>query len=323
MDVDTASLVTTWRIVAGPESAGQFVSLRRATVGAWTADTGGRMRHGDVAVVYGTDPLQSYVAIARVCGDPVQNDKVHHLRKRREWWVYLQIQPLALPLRRDRVEAHPWTRPKGSGLKTPVGPRAHRVDPLAAEGLTDLIADLDQHSAERLAAWRAGRGRYPTAVLDPEELRYATWAGRQTRPQRELILRDKILTRLTKGSRYRPLTWEELGRAATKRPTPATECPIVDAFGRTGAIDIALVDNAARKPTVLIIEVKLHARLAPNPVPQVLRYQAALAAQMPNHTIRPAIVAGSFADPVLTQAERHGIITRRVGESSGRLSTGI
>lgn len=82
-------MITAWRILAGPESVLFYTHDRRSSVDMWTADIAGRMRHGDVALMYGTGRMQSYVAIARACCDPVENDRAQRLRRHRRPWVYL------------------------------------------------------------------------------------------------------------------------------------------------------------------------------------------------------------------------------------------
>jgi hypothetical protein len=144
-----------WRLVAGPESMVQYTESTRPGVGMWTADTGGNMKRGDIVLMYGTRRLQSYVAIARVCSAVRSNDKAKRLKKDREFWMYLQSQPLAEPIPRQIVEAETFAQHDGSGMQTPRGPRANRISPESFDGFCGLLRAHDEKAVKRLEAWAA------------------------------------------------------------------------------------------------------------------------------------------------------------------------
>jgi hypothetical protein len=312
---------TVWRLVAGPESMVQYTESSRPSVGMWTADRGGKMERGDIVLMYGTRRLQSYVAIARVCSRPQPNNRVKRLKKDQEFWVYLQSQPLAEPLQRQAVEGQPFAQLTGSGLQTPRGSRANRIGRESLDGFRGLLQRHDETAAKRLDTWVAGRGRYP-GDLDEEELRWAEWDRPTTRSPEELILSRKIAERLVKTGDFRYVTPDDI--ALTRRfKTSASyslEHPVRDLDG-AGSIDILLVDLRRRSPTMLIIEVKVRASMRPgrNPIPQVIRYRAALQGALGDRWAIDALaVAEHFHDDVAEEASRASIPIR-VCVPSGRL----
>ena len=117
----------------------QYVRDKRPTVGGWTVDRSGRAQRGDLILLYGTGQLQSCVAIARVCSESV-----------REWWGYLQIQPLAQPVPRATSEALPVAPATWIGLQQPRGSRANLVAAVAAEAALQLLTQNDPRAAARL-----------------------------------------------------------------------------------------------------------------------------------------------------------------------------
>jgi hypothetical protein len=310
--------VTCWRILAGPESTLQYTQNARRELAIWTADRSGKMRRGDVVLLYGTKRLQEYVAVARACCDPVQNDRAQRLRKNREWWTYLQVQPLHTPLPRERIQSEDFAQIDGSGLNTPSGSRSNRVSDAAFDGFQSVLAGHDRRAADQLSKWRSGGGRYPRS-LDIEELRWAEWEAPAARKQEELLLSQRIAARLVKTRGVRYLTPGDRPETSVG-PVRSLEHPIQDAAG-AGRVDVVLVDDRLETPTLLAIEVKLRASLAPgrNPIPQAIRYRAALElAYGAGWTVRPLIVAEHFHVAVLEDAEAKGL-EHRICKRSGKL----
>src|SRR4051812_48570099 len=101
---------THWRFLAGPDSTMQFEVDKRRTYGAWTADQGGHASKGDLVALYATGRIQAYVAIGRICCDPVQNDKVRRRIADRDWWTFVQWQPLVQSVPRAIVESQPFAQ---------------------------------------------------------------------------------------------------------------------------------------------------------------------------------------------------------------------
>lgn len=322
MTLNVATEPNAWRVVAGPESVMQFVGTRRPAIFMWTADRSGRMHLGDVVLIYGTKRLQSYAAVARACSVPRENDRARRRDKNPDWWIYLQVQPFGEPIPRALVEAQAFAAPEGSGVKTPAGSGCNRVSPKAIRGFLDLLRDHDPKAARRMETWLVGKGTYPKG-LDMDELRYADWDPPERQSPEELKLSRRIAAQLVRSKRFHYLTNDD---AAYRRPTtdPAglsLEHPIADDGGR-GSADIVLVDRQASPPTLLVVEVKLRATLAPNrnPVPQVRRYRAALERAYSGWRVNAVVVAESFQDEVLSQAEAQRVPHYVCSPTTGRLS---
>jgi hypothetical protein len=312
---------TFWRLVAGPESMVQYTESSRPSVGMWTADTGGKMKRGDVVVMYGTKRLQSYVAIARVCSAVRSNDKAKRLKKDREFWMYLQSQPLEGSIPRQAVEDAAFAQQDGSGMQTPRGPRANRISPESFDGFCGLVRAYDEKAVKRLESWAAGRGRYP-GDLDEEELRWAQWDRPTTRSPEELILSRKIAERIVKTGDFRYVTPDDIALSRRFRTSASysLEHPVRDLDG-AGSIDILLVDLRRRSPTMLIIEVKIRASMRPgrNPIPQLIRYRAALQSTIGDAwSVNLLAVAEHFHDDVVGEADRASIPVSLCGPS-GRI----
>ncbi len=128
----------------------------------------------DLVVLYATGRLQRYMAIARVCHRPTQNDKVRRRRADREWWTYLQVQPLERTVPRAEVEAQRIARVERSGVGTPTGSRSNRIAPAIADELLDFLVSGDGRASATLKSWRRGTGAW-ARHLDAAELRWAEW----------------------------------------------------------------------------------------------------------------------------------------------------
>jgi hypothetical protein len=324
------AIPTCWRFMAGPESVMYYERDKRPSVTAWTADRGGHTRRGDLVLLYGTKRLQRYAAIARVCCDPVQNAKARRLKRDRDYWTYLQVHPLAESVPRAAVEAQPFSQVEGSGLKAPRGGQANRIDPSAAEAVLEFLTRNDPAAHTRLESWLpGGKGRWPRR-LDMDELAWADWAPPETRTQEELLLTRKIADRLVRTPAYRYLrTSDGVGRTVTARDDVGSrlslEHRITDAAG-LGKIDLLLVDEKASGPTLLLIEVKLRASLAPgrNPLPQIVRYRQALEEREEHRwAVKVCAVAEHFDPMVLDEARVHRIECRTSSPVRGNLSRPI
>jgi len=306
-----------------------FVRDKRLLVDAWTVDRAGRAQRGDLVLLYGTGQLQSCVAIARICSESVQNYKAkgRWRKSNREWWSYLQIQPLAEPMPRAIIEALPVAQRPGSGLQQPRGSRANRVAPEAGEAALDILTQDDATAASRLNAWRAGTARWPRH-LDLDDLRDADWHAPETRSPEEILLCQRIAKRLVKTSGYRYLTRDdEVGNASaawnprTEPGRMSLEHRITDDAG-PGRIDILLVDTQADTPTLLTIEVKLRATPAGsrNPIPQIIRYRHALQQRNgADWNVHVLLVAGHFSDLVVEEARAHDLPLSTCNPATGRL----
>lgn len=317
--------VTAWRLAAGPDSVEQFIGARRATIGAWTADRSGKIARGDVVLIYGTQKLQCYAAIARVASAPVQNDRGQRLKKNRRWWMWLQILPLANPIPRGLVERQAFAQVAGCGLMRPQGASCHRVSPDAISGFAKLMRRHDEAAAARLDEWLAGRGRYPRG-LDIEELREADWSPPPRVSPEERLLSMRIAERL---NRQRGLRFLREGEAVFPRrgDDPARfslEHPMQDHIGR-GFADIVMVDERGSKRALIVIETKIRATLAlaQNPL-KVQGYADALKQDYGRSwAVRPVIVAEHFAASLLEEAKRQKIEHHEVDRRTGRLKPSL
>lgn len=316
-----------WRYCAGPGSLLPYEIDRRANVASWTADPAGASCPGDLVLLYGTGRLQRYVAIARVCCVPTQNDKVQRLKRNRDFWIYLEVQPLARSVPRAEVESQPFAKVERSGLKTPAGGTANRVAPSAIEPVLDLLVRDDPTAARRVAEWRDGTSPLPTE-LDLEELRSADWSRPEVRESAEVALCKTIAEKLVKGSRFRYLRADDgVGRVPARFEEGSSrlslEHGISDEAGN-GRVDIVLVDCEAARPTLVAIEVKLRASRAQNrdPTPQAVRYKAALEARDGDRwSVRPVVVAEHFGPGVTDEAESRGVAWRKC--VAGRLTKAL
>ena len=307
----------------------QFVGDKRPSTGGWTVDRSGRAKRGDLVLLYGTGGLQSCVAIARVCSPSVQNYKAkgRWRKNKREWWSYLQIQPLAQPVPRATIEALPAAQRPGSGLQQPRGSRANRVSPEAAEAALQLLTRDDAKAATRLHAWQTGTARWPRH-LDLDDLRHADWYAPETRSPEEILLCQRIAKRLVLKSGYRYLTRDDaVGTAPASwdpRAEPgrmSLEHRITDEAGH-GRIDILLVDTRVHEPTLLAVEVKLRATPAGsrNPIPQIIRYRDALQQRNgADWNVRVLLVAGHFSDLTVAEAKAHDLPLTTCNPATGRL----
>ncbi len=300
-----------WRFVAGPESLLYYERDGRPNVTPWTADRAGAVEKGDIVLLYAKGSMQRYVAVARVCCAPAQNSRARRRIADREWWTYLQVQPLARSVERVIVEAQKFAGP-GSGLQTPRGGQANRVSPdSGGEALDFMVAD-DPVAAKRLESWRpGGRGPWPRN-LDLEELERSDWSPPEAQLQEEVILCRKLADQLVRSGDFRYLQMSDgVGNALS------LEHLIRDAAGR-GRIDVLLVDQRTTKPTLILIEAKLRATPSWNPVPQAVRYRACLTDRDGGSwTIRAVVVAESFHDLVLEQATASGIEHRHCSRARG------
>lgn len=322
-----------WRFLAGPESTLQFVRDKRPTVGAWTVDRSGLAQRGDLVLLFGTGSLQSCVAIARVCSEAVENYKApgRYRKKNREWWAYLQIQPVAEHVPRARIEALTVAQRPGSGLQQPRGSRANKVAPEAAEAALQLVTHNDAKAASRLHSWQTGSARWPQD-LDLDDLRAADWDPPGTRSQEEILLCQRIAKALVRRRRFRYLTLDDdvgiVPAGWNQRAEPwrlSLEHRISDEFGQ-GRVDILLVDNDAQTRTLLAIEVKLRATPAGsrNPLPQIIRYRAALKQRNgAEWKLRVLVVAGHISDLVRDQAKIHDVPVSTCNLATGRLPNNL
>lgn len=302
-----------WRFVAGPESLYYYERDQRPNVTPWTVDRAGTARKGDLVLLYAKGSMQRYVAIARICCAPQQNSRARRRIADRDWWAYLQVQPLARSIDRTELEEQPFAK-SGSGLLTPRGGQANRVHDDVADAALDFVVAHDPRAAERLRSWQSGGGgRYP-ANLDLDELAWSDWSPPEAQRQEEVKLCQRIADQLVRSGDFRRLVVADgVGNGAS------LEHPIRDVAGH-GRIDILLVDVREKSPTLVVIEVKLRARPSWNPVPQAMRYRACLEERDgPRWRIRSVVVAEHFHDLVVQQAQDAGIEHRTCTRAGGKL----
>jgi hypothetical protein len=178
-----------------------------------------------------------------------------------------------------------------------------------------------------LSVWMRGcrgHGRYPVE-LDLEELRRADWARPTISSPEELRLSRRIAAHLAKSRAFRYLTDEDVvtRHAAREVADLSLEHPIRDLIGH-GRVDIVMVDLRRAAPTLLAIEVKIRASLAPhrNPIPQIIRYREALTATYASAwRIETLMVAEHFHEDVIREADDKGLAYRVCTPKTGRLKT--
>jgi hypothetical protein len=187
-----------------------------------------------------------------------------------------------------------------------------------------LLLEHDPKAARRFGDWIAGRGRYPR-TLDVEELRLADWERPTTSSPEELKLSRRIAEHLVKTKQFRYLTAEDVAipRVAREVAGLSLEHPICDRAGR-GQVDILIVDLRRSVPTLLAIEVKVRASLAPgrNPISQIIRYREALTATYgAAWKIETLVVAEHFHDAIIDEANQKGLTYRDCSRQTGRLKS--
>lgn len=194
----------------------------------------------------------------------------------------LEVQPLRSPIPRTQIESETFAQPEGSGLKTPAGSRCNQVSAAALEGFTKVLREHDPSAAARFDGWIAGRGDYPQR-LDLEELRWSDWDPPTTVSPEELRLSKQIAAHLVSTKNFRYVTPEELRKPGRRRDKfgCSFEHSIRDLAG-TGRVDVLLADRRSAKPTLLAIEVKIRASLAPSRNP--VRRSSATARRSPLNT---------------------------------------
>ena len=235
----------------------------------------------------------------------------------------MQWQPLARSVPRATIESQPFAQVDRSGLKQPSGASSNRVnDAIATEAFDFLVAN-DPQAAKTLGSWRDGKGKWP-AHLDPDALRDSDWFRPEARSSEELRLSRKIAANLVKSGRFRYLTPDdEISKRAPKEYQAdglSLEHRIQDEAG-FGRVDILLIDTT-QPNTLLAIEVKLRATLAPSrePVGQVIRYTNALKATHGSQwQIQPLVVAEHFDEAVIALAHEQGVQARTCTRRRGVL----
>ena len=303
------SPVRFWRLLAGIESTRPLMISRLPRIYEWTVPP--RSRRGDIAVIYTTGAVQSYVAIARICCDPREGADERH-------WSWLQCQPLAHPTPQLAVRALPGTQRPGTGLNTPAG---SSFNEMYAGAQRDLflrhLVDDDEKAAARLAAWSMREGAWPR-YIDCEDLADAQWAPPEATRRGELLLAQRIAEHLVRRGKARYLTdgdiyqrWLEVELVFDDR-----------SWGRADIILVSLVHDA---PTLLLIEVKLDALPRPgrNPIDQLITYLPAVKRDAGRRwRVLPWAIAQDFHPAVLAQARSERVACSRCS-SQGRSITSL
>jgi hypothetical protein len=296
-----------WRYLAGVESVDQLRALRRGRILVWSAAP--ESARGDIVALYGKSPVQAYVALARQCHDPAEGSDGRS-------WTWLQIQPLVRMLPQARLESSARAR-EHRGLKKPAGGSYNRI--ASGPGRGDFLRMLtrsDDVAARRLRGWESGRTRYPTG-LSASDLTKAWWEPPETNDlaeHHERRLSEQIARSLVRG---------EIGRWAHAEggiDARSIEHPL-ELEHRRGFADIVLTDARRTRRTLIVVEVKKHARPDPiaDPVPQVLRYREALRRKYPQWKVRCIIAAPEFHERTLAAARAERIECLRCDAKGRRL----
>lgn len=278
----------------------------------WTAPAKARAR--DLVVLYSTTD-QEWMAIGRIVHDPRRS------RVDGKWWTYIQWWPVRSPLAYDEARRAAaltgWKK-----LTQMAGRHAAISPPDAGEYLLRRLTLRDAQAKARLLAWRRARGCLPH--VDEQDLLDAHW---QPSPppirlpdEHERFLALEIEGILLKRRKAR-LRSDGDGLAIGSAPTVCVRT----ARDERRFPDIVLVDRA-RDRTLLLIEVKLHARLSElrgglrDVVDQVLEYQDLIAASDATWTVRPVIVAAQVDDNVVLRARDAGVDVWRFDRGTRRVT---
>ncbi|HMJ37101.1 MAG TPA: hypothetical protein VK501_24565 [Baekduia sp.] len=252
------------------------------------------------------------MAIGRFVHEAVRSERDN------KWWSYIQLFPVRHPLTYDNARRRPalkdWKK-----LSQMAGRLAAITPPDAAAHLLREVTRRDPQARTRLTAWRSPLARLPR--VDDRDLHDA-WFEPSPPPMRlpdehERFLADEISETLVRRRKARPRIESDgltIGTGAT-----------VHLMTREGASrfpDVVLVDRT-RSLTLLLIEVKLHARLGDlrglrDVVDQVLEYKQLLRERDRDWKVRPVIVAERVSENVVDRATEMGVEVWRFDRSTRR-----
>jgi hypothetical protein len=276
----------------------------------WTAPAAARA--GDLAALYSTTDHQ-WIAIGRIVHRARRSNRDHR------WWTYIQWFPVRQPLAYDEAlrtdELAGWKK-----LEQMAGRHALIKPADAGDVLLRTLTRRDPHAKARLAAWRSPRARFPH--VNEQDL-FDAWFDRSPPLQRlpdeheRFFARDieEALVKRRKARRRAAADQLAIGSASTVCLRTAT--------GNARYPDIVLVDRT-REHTLLLIEVKLNARLsdlrlAGDVVDQVLEYRALMRAADPAWRVRPVIVVAQININVIERARDAAIDVWRFDRTTRRV----
>ena len=147
------------------------------------------------------------------------------------------------------------------GLKKPAGGSYNRIEPGPGRGdFLRMLTSADNVARSRLEKWRGGRSPYPH--VSTAELRKAWWEP----PERDGLSDDheRWLSKAVARAFVRrdDVDWLDVEGGIDDH---SLEHPLIFEDGRSVLADIVLVD--ARRRTLIVIEVKKHARPARATIP--------------------------------------------------------
>ncbi len=304
--------MTVFHMAADYGSTDPLRRARRLVPHIWTAPT--KARAGDVAVLYSTTDHE-WMAIGRIVHEPVRSTIDG------KWWTYVQWLPVRSPLAYDEAcrapELASWKK-----LKQMAGRHAAISPPSAGEHLLHRLSQRDTQAKARLIAWRRPHARLPQ--VDEQDLLEAHW---QPSPppirlpdEHERFLALEIEEILVKRRKARARTVDD---ACAVGSSPAV-C-LRPAHAERRFPDIVLIDRT-RERTLLLIEVKLHAKLSDlrgglrDVVDQVLEYQALMAELDTSWTVRPVIVAERVNGNVVERARDAEVDVWRINRATRRFT---
>jgi len=290
---------TLWHFASYGTSIELVAALRAPAVFAWTAPAGAQPH--DLAVLYAGKPRSEWMAVGRICSEPVRNRDGQRLA-----WV--QWIPSRAPVGLDVMRArHSDSWPK---LRNMAGQHA-RVPGKAAQALRRGLL-RDPRAAAQWQKWAGPRTRLPHH-LDPGELAssgYEPDPAPQLAEDHERHLQAEIAQRLIGLRRgidadRHPALLRAANPALELRRIAGT---LYNEDGYRREWDILLVDPSADR-RLLLIEVKKIARatLQDAGVAQVLDYARLLAPLVPGWRIRPVVCAPRVRDSIIRDARHNRV----------------
>ena len=260
-------------------AAGHFVDLptgKRAATYAWT--TKSALRRGDLSLLY-ANGRQEFVGIGRLLCDPVEADLGDG-----GWWTFLQVLGAKHPVGRDKT-----------GLAAARGEFTDlTARPADVARVLAAFRHRDPDLVERFERWRTER---PPALraYEPEDLRWserAEPAKDAPPPGGELAFQGEIEGFLTESGVARPIEPRDgINLSAGHH--------LVERAGGFGFADLVLL--RPRTASLMLIEVKLHARFGPaaDGISQIRRYRPALRqVSDPSWRIESYVIAKRFVPSV-------------------------
>ncbi len=290
--VDEMADIPVWMFKAGPESC-EGLPKARAGVYTWTAPKSAK--RGDLFYLYCTRPSSSFVALGRLCTDPVPPRR-SRLRRGRgttrtgkpRYAAWVQIIGFEHPTHLHEARMHGDLRGWGA-LRNLAGTHARVPDAGVRWALEEILLLTNPAASDRHRKWLTG-SPYPRD-LDPREPARLMWEppppGKRPNDH-EVFLQRRIAKYL------RHHGWRDHDRERDGFSIPPSNLLRLDERSR-GFPDIVMV-STSRQKVLVVVEVKKDATPYPgrNGVDQLDDYGPAMRRVARGWTVERWLVARSI-----------------------------